>query len=208
MVGEVYRAFPRTVEVRVHTRAGNASAMQINLTITKRSVLRILKLLVAIALAIALIWLLKNAGGAELPEEIDAKGYQVVALDSGELYFGRLEPGSDDSLYVIKKAYIIRERPAEGKDQPPVREVVSIEEQLYAPERTIVIRRDSVATIQNLSKDSTVVQAIKGRTAESEGAQPQTSDPGTGGTVTPQGGTPQEGAGGNTAPNPTPQANG
>lgn len=142
--------------------------MQVQLTITKRLIVRIVAAVLLVALAVGGFLLVTTLSTPRLPEGVDGRGFQAVTLQSGEVYFGRLRTNDEDTLRLTRTHVIRQSQAAEGEQGDP--EVVPLSDQLHAPRGTIIIRTAQITSIQPLRKDSIVVKAIE------QGASSRRSD--------------------------------
>lgn len=110
-------------------------------------------LIVGIGAALSSVFLLPNG------ERINANGYQVVYMSTGQAYFGKLKNTSGDYL-VLQTPYTAQDVKGEGEDAQPSTTLLKVSQQQYGPEETMSLKSDQVLFWQNLRDDSKVVQAI------------------------------------------------
>lgn len=95
---------------------------------------------------------------------IDSSTYQVVMLDNGKTYFGRLSGLSRDYV-LLQDVYFIKpswEEEAVGEKAVETNIALQrIRNQLYEPVDDMYIRSDYIINWQNLRSDSQVVTAIQ-----------------------------------------------
>lgn len=92
-------------------------------------------------------------------ERVNAKGYQVVYLSSGQAYFGKLKNTTGDYL-VLEQAYAPSDQTPAQDNAERQTALVKVSEQVYGPEDSLSIKADQVVFWQNLRDDSKVVEAI------------------------------------------------
>ena len=116
----------------------------------------------ALILGIALVTMLIMK--AQPAQMIDTSKYQAVYLNSGQMYFGKLQNASGDFL-VIKSPYIAQDVAAsdDKTDDKTQTTLLKVTTQVYGPEDSIAIKSSQVAFWQNLRDDSKVTQAIKAK---------------------------------------------
>lgn len=98
---------------------------------------------------------------------VDADRFQAVILTNDKVYFGRLSEAGELFLR-LDHAYFLREI-RESEDADPVRALLPINNELHAPENSMLIRRDAVVLVENLDEDSPLLDEIRRQqTDESE----------------------------------------
>ncbi len=101
--------------------------------------------------------LLSNDGKKSL---VRSDRIQAVYLDNGRVYFGRLKyEGS--GIYVLKKAFFIREKPDKEGENDATQQVVSVREELTGPDSNVILNGRHIVQIQNLAPNSKVGDAIE-----------------------------------------------
>jgi hypothetical protein len=90
---------------------------------------------------------------------VDPDRYQAVYLVNGQVYFGHLEDAGDE-LYLVQEAFFIAEVPGEGEGAPPIQQVRSVREEFHQPDGDILIPKQAVIRVDNLTPDSEVALAI------------------------------------------------
>jgi hypothetical protein len=94
-------------------------------------------------------------------ERVNAGGYQVVYMTSGQAYFGKLKNTAGDYL-VLDTPYTAQDVKPEGQeDAQASTTLVKVSQQQYGPEEAMSLKADQVLFWQNLRDDSKVTQAIK-----------------------------------------------
>lgn len=95
---------------------------------------------------------------------IDSSTYQVVMLDNGKTYFGKLS-GLGSEYVELKDVYFIKpsweEAAEEGEEVETNIALQRIRNQLYEPVDDMSIRSDHIISWQNLREDSQVLEAIQ-----------------------------------------------
>jgi hypothetical protein len=90
---------------------------------------------------------------------VDDDRIQSVFLQDGRVFFGSLEEASDD-YYLLRNAYFVQQTPGEKKDDPPTQEVRARVSEVHGPEDRMLIAKDDVVIIENLSNDSELAKTI------------------------------------------------
>lgn len=94
-------------------------------------------------------------------ERINASGYQVVYMTSGQAYFGKLKNTTGDYL-LLDTPYTAQDVSPEGEeDVQTSTTLVKVSQQQYGPTEAMSLKSDQVLFWQNLRDDSKVSQAIK-----------------------------------------------
>lgn len=93
-------------------------------------------------------------------ERINADGYQVVYMTSGQAYFGKLKNTSGEYL-VLATPYTAQDVKGEGDNVQSSTTLVKVSQQQYGPTEVMSLKSDQVLFWQNLRDDSKVAQAIK-----------------------------------------------
>jgi hypothetical protein len=135
--------------------------MPLQVTITRTTMGRILLGVLIGAAVGGLVWLgiLAFGGNGAFGGRVDPNRWQAVFLSNGEVYYGHLvEAGSD--FYELRDAYFVVEGPAVQKGSPPTQQVRPITQQFQNPEQSMLIAKQFVIKVENLSPDSQVVKAI------------------------------------------------
>lgn len=114
-------------------------------------------------------------GGNVLAGHVDEARYQAVILTNDKVYFGRLTE-VNDTFFRLDDAFFLRET-RESAEAEPVRALLPINRELHAPENSILIRQDEVVLVENLDKESPLLEEIERQTGEN-GSEPSTSDSG------------------------------
>lgn len=122
--------------------------------------------LVAAAIVIIIGGLL--AGIFLLPkgERIDANGYQVVYMATGQAYFGKLQ-NTEGNYLVIDQPYTAQNvtptTEAAPTNQQASTTLLKVSQQAYGPQDSISLSKDQVLFWQNLRSDSKVAKAIESK---------------------------------------------
>lgn len=93
-----------------------------------------------------------------------SSAFQVVVLDTGEVFFGTIKKNSNDNIELVNVYYL----PIDATDlfSPKVNSsdsfsVIKIGNELHGPEDSMYITKEHIVFIQNLKEDSRIVTAIK-----------------------------------------------
>lgn len=100
-----------------------------------------------------------RADGDPFSGMIDEDGYQAVILANDKVYFGRIEDVGG-GFFRLEDAFFLRER-RESDDAAPVRALLPVSRELHAPENRMLIRKDHVVLVENLTDDSPVLEEIR-----------------------------------------------
>lgn len=95
-------------------------------------------------------------------ERIDADGYQVVHMTSGQTFFGKLQNTSGDYL-VLKTPYTAQDAKATETDTQAQTTLLKVSQQAYGPQDALSLKSDQVLFWQNLREDSKVTKAIESK---------------------------------------------
>lgn len=122
-----------------------------------------------ILFALALFWWLQNQQPQRqqdnsIQQAIDSSTYQVVTLDNGKTYFGKLRFLNNDyvlleDVYFLKTSF--EEEETEEADAGTTIALQRIRNQLYEPADDLYIRAEDITSWQNLQRQSRIVQAIE-----------------------------------------------
>ena len=120
-------------------------------------------LIVALVLGLVLgafgIKLLDNGDdGDPFGGAIDSKRYQAVILTNDKVYFGKIHDTSS-TFFTLDDAFFLRETKASDTAEP-VRALLPANSEIHAPDNTLLIRKDEVVLVENLAKDSPVLEEI------------------------------------------------
>lgn len=103
-----------------------------------------------------------DSGGNVLAGSIDENGYQAVILTNDKVYFGRLSE-VNDTFFRLDDAFFLRET-RENPEAEPVRALLPVNRELHVPENRMLIRQDEVVLVENLDKDSPLIDEIERQT--------------------------------------------
>ncbi|MBW3650247.1 MAG: hypothetical protein KY458_06745 [Actinobacteria bacterium] len=90
---------------------------------------------------------------------IDTARYQAVILTNDKVYFGRLSSASSE-FYRLADAFFLRET-RDRPDAEPVRALLPVNREIHAPENSMLIRKEEVVLVENLDKDSPILEEIR-----------------------------------------------
>ena len=119
-------------------------------------------LLIGIALGAGSVALLSSDSGDSDPfaGHVDTTRYQAVILSNDKVYFGRIAVASDD-FFRLRDAFFLREKAGATASDSPVRSLLPLNQELQAPENSMLIRRADVVLIENLDKSSPILKEIR-----------------------------------------------
>jgi hypothetical protein len=95
-------------------------------------------------------------------QRIDPSTYQIVYLNSGQVYFGKLQNTTGNYL-VLHEPYApqtVSQAQEEASGIQPSTTLVKVSQQQYGPQDVMSIHINNVLFWQNLRSDSKIVQAI------------------------------------------------
>lgn len=116
-----------------------------------------IKKLVILSVAIVFV-----AGASTACNEVDGKldNWQAVFLTSGQVYYGKLSDSSGP-FYTLEDIYYIRRVPGAEEDQAPQFTLVKMGQELHGPQDMIMLNRDHILYIENLTDEGQVAQRIQ-----------------------------------------------
>jgi hypothetical protein len=129
-----------------------------SITITGRMVRRTLLVLVVLAVVITIVWALRSAAHAEVPSGLSHDRYQAITLDSGEIYFGRLQP-LEDGFYELRDAHFARQQ-ASSTAKDAETELVPVTEQPHHPRGVLFVAARHLVLAQPLDPDSSMARQL------------------------------------------------
>ena len=118
-----------------------------------------------------------------LGSQVDRTTYQVVFLDGGQVYFGKLSTRGDDYVLLDDVFYLPQQEPQSEANEG---QLIKRGNELHGPREPMIIPIGQVLFIENLKPDAPVVSAIRkyhsgtpGSTAPPPTPRPATSRPAT-----------------------------
>jgi hypothetical protein len=118
----------------------------------------VLLTLAIVILGVSLIWWKISTANQQ---SVASEQYQAVYLNTGQIYFGKLQNTSGDFL-TLKQAFTTQGQSAttQQTDQNQAT-IIKVSQQVYGPDDSIALKSNQVLFWQNLRNDSKVVQAIE-----------------------------------------------
>lgn len=120
--------------------------------------------IVAIAIAAGLLWWFfgRNIG---IPAYIETSKYQVVCLQSGECYFGKISSVSSDTVQIKNVFYVQKSTDTSSSTSTTDSsnnnlQLIKLGNEVHGPEDMMAISRSQVLYIENLKSDGKVTQTI------------------------------------------------
>lgn len=119
--------------------------------------------LVGIALVLVLFWwfFLRNIG---IPSYVETGKYQVVCLQSGECYFGKIASVTSDTVQIKNVFYVQKAADASASASTSTGDsnlqLIKLGNEVHGPEDMMAINRSQVLYIENLKSDGKVTQTI------------------------------------------------
>lgn len=123
---------------------------------------KILISILALTIVILLLAILKLQGILKFE-----RGYQVVVLKTGEVYFGKLSFFPSPHL---EDAWFVRQEPAQKEGEEPNLMLYPVSQLYFTPKNVIYFPKESISWWANLSEEGRVLNLIKGQRAS---PQPQ-----------------------------------
>jgi hypothetical protein len=119
--------------------------------------------LVGIVLVLALFWwfFLRNIG---IPSYVETSKYQVVCLQSGECYFGKITSVSSDTVQLKNVFYVQKTAGTSATSTTSTTDnnlqLIKLGNEVHGPDDMMAINRTQVLYIENLKSDGKVTQTI------------------------------------------------
>lgn len=117
---------------------------------------------VGIVVVLGLLWWFfgRNMG---VPSYIETSKYQVVCLQSGECYFGKIASVTSDTVQ-IKNVFYVQKTTGTTTDTTESTDnnlqLIKLGNEVHGPEDMMAINRSQVLYIENLKSDGKVTQTI------------------------------------------------
>jgi len=93
---------------------------------------------------------------------VDSSRYQAVFLSNGQAYFGKLHDYDSDKPYMSDVYYFqTADVPQNEKAEQPAQTLVKLGDEIHKPDDTLILNRDAILFVENLSGEGSVVQAIE-----------------------------------------------
>lgn len=112
---------------------------------------------------VGLLWwfFLRNIG---IPSYVETDKYQVVCLQSGECYFGKITAVSSDTVQ-LKNVFYVQKTTSTTTDTTDTTsdnnlQLIKLGNEVHGPEDMMVINRTQVLYMENLKSDGKVTQTI------------------------------------------------
>lgn len=127
---------------------------------TKKALIGVAGLVVIIGL---LWWFfLRNIG---IPSYVETNKYQVVCLQSGECYFGKITAVNSDTVQLKNVFYVQKTTNATADTTDAAAndnnlQLIKLGNEVHGPEDMMVINRSQVLYMENLKSDGKVTQTI------------------------------------------------
>ena len=100
---------------------------------------------------------------------------QAVILTNDRVYFGHLK-ALGNGWYSLSKAFFIRQV-ADGKGQTASQKVTPLGLELQQPDSTVLLNRDNIVQVENLTANSVVATAIKNYVPSAAGSVASAATP-------------------------------
>lgn len=91
------------------------------------------------------------------PSQVDKDRYQAVFLTNGQVYFGKLHGYETNRPYLTDVYYF----PLSEDDQAEQQSLIKLGSEMHQPDNQMLLNRDAILFVENLSNDGSVVQAIE-----------------------------------------------
>ena len=117
---------------------------------------------VGVGVVLGLSWWFfgRNLG---VPSYIETSKYQVVCLQSGECYFGKINSVTSDTVQIKNVFYVQKANGAsvtEEKSSDNNLQLIKLGNEVHGPEDMMAINRSQILYIENLKSDGKVTQTI------------------------------------------------
>lgn len=90
------------------------------------------------------------------PSQVDKDRYQAVFLTNGQVYFGKLHGFEGNRPYLTDVYYF-----PPSEDNQAEQSLVKLGSEVHRPDNQMLLNRDAILFVENLSNDSSVVRAIE-----------------------------------------------
>jgi hypothetical protein len=122
--------------------------------------------LIGLLLAGTLLWQKMN-------DHIMGNRYQAVFLDNGQVYFGKLHGYYTNRPY-LTDVYYFQANSQAGSTQASggSQLLVKLGQEIHAPEGKLILNKDAILFVENLTDKGNVVEAIKNSGQSGQTAQP------------------------------------
>lgn len=131
----------------------------------KQPKLVVLPLVAVLLVGFVLAWIFLIPHG----QRVDSSTYQVVYLDNGQAYFGKLQNTSGEYL-VMTSPYTAQDVKApdqtDSEKDSTQTTLLPVKSQVYGPQDSIALRAEKVLFWQNLEKNSKITQAIDAKNSQ------------------------------------------
>lgn len=118
-------------------------------------------ILIAVVVVLGLVWwfFLRNIG---VPSYVDTGKYQVVCLNSGECYFGKVTSVTSDTVQIKNVFYVQKTSDATKEETSSDNnlQLIKLGNEVHGPEDMMAINHSQVLYIENLKSDGKVTQTI------------------------------------------------
>lgn len=119
---------------------------------------------ILVLFAVAWYFLRGNEGSGQ----INTSKYQAVFMNNGQVYFGKLHDFYGEKPYLTDVYYI---QAADGsaantdsKEAKSTQKLIKLGKEIHGPENSLILNKDAVLFVENLTDGSNVVKAIKSDT--------------------------------------------
>ena len=120
----------------------------------KRLMMSVL-LIIVLVLAGALLW-------QRLNNRIMGSRYQAVFLSNGQVYFGKLHDYYTSRPYLTDVYYFqANTQTSSGQSSGGSQLLVKLGDEIHAPEGKLILNKDAILFVENLTDKGKVVEAIK-----------------------------------------------
>ncbi len=96
---------------------------------------------------------------------MQARGYQAVFLDNGQVYFGKLSQSGKSyklsDIYYLQAGESLQQAASTSGGATPNIQLIKLGSELHGPTDAMYIERSNLLFWENLKDDSKVVEAIK-----------------------------------------------
>lgn len=118
--------------------------------------------LAILAIALFIIPFVLITGNVFSASGVDNSKYQAVFLTNGQAYFGKLDGYGTDTPSMSDVYYFqTADTPQGDKDEPAAQTLVKLGDEIHKPDDRLILNKDAILFVENLSGEGSVVQAIE-----------------------------------------------
>ncbi len=127
----------------------------------------IIAIIAVILLGVVVAWQL-------LSSQIQSDKYQAVFLNNGQVYFGKLHGYYGSKPYMTEVHYFQANSQTAATESSSANQLlVKLGSEVHAPEGKIILNKDAIMFVENLTEESKVTEAIKKEAQSSDSSTNQ-----------------------------------